>query len=134
MTSRQEVAMVISQCRKKLKKLALEESKFLKIFCGHLPLIKGTVYQVETQCGKSGCRCQRGEKHKAWKITRSFEGKSQTRCIRLGDLHKYKKMARHYRQFRKARERLVKLHKEQIVLVNALEQGRRIEEIWGNQR
>jgi len=118
-----------------LKKLLKEESKLINILVGPAPLVKGTVYRIEVKCGKMGCRCEReGKKHKAWQISRSENGKSQTRCLRLEELHKYKKMARNYRQFRKAREILVKIHKEQMEIINELEMGRRVEDIWEKKR
>jgi len=127
--------MDVSQARQKLKKLINEQARLVDCFISRIPLVKGTVYPIEVKCGKKGCRCEKeGKRHKAWQISRSHEGKSQTRCIGLGDLPKYKKMARYYRRFRKARERFVKLHKEQIELINVLEVGRRIEDIWERQR
>jgi len=127
--------MDLGRTRQKLKKLITEQVQLEKIFIAPFPMVKGTVYQVSVKCGKSNCRCQReGQEHKAWLITRSHEGRSQTRCLALRDLYKYKKMAKSYRQFRKARERLVKISKEQIELINALEIGRRIEDVWEAKR
>jgi hypothetical protein len=133
--SRKEFTMDMSRSRQELKKLMNEQTRLLNIFIASWPLVKGIVYQVEVKCGKVRCRCRNEEqRHKAWKIARSHQGINQTRCVALKDLHKYKKMARCYREFRKARERFVKITKEQIELINALEIGRRIEKVWEKKR
>jgi hypothetical protein len=120
-----------SRARQQLKKLMKEQEKLIDAFLGRAPLVKGTVYRMEVLCGKRGCRCAReGKLHAAWKLSRSHEGKSQTRCLKLGTLDKYKKMAHDYREFRKARKKWVKLYKQQMACIDELEAGRRDEEIW----
>jgi hypothetical protein len=121
--------------KEKLTQLRLEMDKLInahKRLCGILkkrsPLIKGTVYRKKTKCGKKGCRCEKKrEFHTVWCISRSNQGKSQTRSLGNQDVDRYKKLASEYRKFRQARADLVKLQHTVLETVNRIEDGRMIE-------
>ena len=119
----------ITNYRFRLRRLIKEQGKLYDICLAHRSLIKGTVYKMETTCGKAGCRCQtRGELHTAWRITRSHKGKSQARCINNPkDLRTYRKLTGNYREFRQAYARLNKIHQEMKDLIRQLENGKTTE-------
>lgn len=118
--------MDLSKCRLRLRELINEEVRLLNIFIDRRPLIKGTVYLMKTKCGKKGCKCERvGQLHTAWRFSRSQEGKTQAEYLSKKDVLRYKRLTQNYRRFRRARARLVKIHQEQIKLLNFLEEGLR---------
>jgi hypothetical protein len=47
------------------------------------PVLAGSLVQIPKHCGRPGCRCQRGEKHVGWYLTRSVKGKTQTTYVPL---------------------------------------------------
>ena len=51
------------------------------------PLMAGSLVQIAKHCGRPGCRCQKGQKHVGWYLTRSVDGKTQTTYVPL-DLRK----------------------------------------------
>ncbi len=116
--------MILSQCRLKLRQLVNEQGKLLPILLTHKTLIKGGVYQTLSRCGKPNCRCVRqGILHPVWRLYWTAGGKACLRALRPKELYDYQKLTRNYMRFRKARARLVKIHREMIILVNQLERG-----------
>ena len=119
--------MDLSHCRQKLGALLREETVLAQQIMAREPLLKGTVSRVKVKCGKKNCKCIReGKLYIVWRITRSNEGKTQTKSLCQSELmEKYKKLTGNYRQFRTTRTRLVKIQREVIVLINRIERGRR---------
>jgi len=52
-----------SRLRQSLLRLADEIQGLVEPFFSDRPVIKGTVYELKRRCGKSGCKCARGELH-----------------------------------------------------------------------
>ena len=121
------LASTVSPYRLKMRRLLDEEEELANVLMGRKPLLKGTVYQMKTKCGKEGCKCQReGELHTAWRISRSHKGGVYARYLKEErDILKGKQLTENYRRFRRARADLIKVHREQIKLVDLLEKGRR---------
>lgn len=117
----------LSRYRLKMRRLLDEEEKLASVLMARQPLLKGTVYQMKTKCGKENCKCQKeGKLHTAWRITRSHKGSVYARYLKKeDDILKGRQLTENYRRFRQARAKLIKIHREQIKLVNLLEKGRR---------
>lgn len=47
------------------------------------PLLAGSLVRIAKHCGRAGCRCQRGEKHAGWYLTRYHQGRTQTTYVPL---------------------------------------------------
>ena len=45
------------------------------------PILRGTLLVLRNTCGKSNCRCARGEKHESLYAVQSRKGKRHARCI-----------------------------------------------------
>jgi len=122
--------MNISKCRQELSQMFKEQRGLLKVFLSRMPLVKGGIYKTKLKCGKDGCRCIReGELHTVWMFYRSERGKTVIRTIRENDVFRYEKFTLEYRRFRQARARLVKIHKEELKLIDILEKGLRKKKI-----
>lgn len=120
--------MDISRCRQELKRLLATQEKEVDVILGIRGLIKGGIYKTKTKCGKKGCRCEGGkELHEVWKLYRSKDGKTETRSIKEEDVYEYERYTRDYQRYRQARAELVKLQREQIRLIDLIEEGLRKE-------
>ena len=65
----------------KAQRLALRRRKLVQQLCGLGPVLRASLIQRFTQCGKPGCKCMRGEKQPpAYYLTVSY-AKGRTRQI-----------------------------------------------------
>lgn len=124
------VIMDISKYRQKLNQIFNEQMRLSKVFLSRMPLIKGGIYKTKLKCGKEGCRCIReGKLHVVWMFYCSERGKTVIRTISEDDAFRYEKFTLGYRRFRQARASLVKLHKEELKIIDTLERGLRKKEM-----
>lgn len=86
-------------------------------------LVKGSVYDLRTRCGKPSCHCasDEGPLHTATVISWSEHGKSRLRTLPPGELSHFRQLAENYRRFRQARAALVKLHQRVMAHIDRLE-------------
>jgi len=119
--------MDISRDRQRLRGLFYSQMRLMQIFLGTRGLVKGGIYKTRLKCGKKGCRCERGELHEVWMFYRSEEGKTKIRTLSREDVTEYGKYTRSYQRYRQARAELVRLQKEQIGLIDQIEEGLRKE-------
>lgn len=125
--------MNLSKARLRLRNLIDEGARLITIFMGRKPLLRGGVYQAVSKCGKPNCVCVReGKLHSAWRFYWTEGGKTLNRVLSKSEVDYYQKLTRNYRRFRKARARLVKIHKEMIELINILEKGMTKESVKGH--
>jgi len=116
--------MTLSKARLRLRNFINEQVRLMTIFMARKPLLRGGIYQARSKCGKPNCVCVReGKLHVAWRFYWTEDGKTKNRVLSKAELAYYQKLTRNYIRFRKARARLVKVHKEMIKLVNILEKG-----------
>ena len=86
---------------------------------GRDPLLKGTVVRALKSCGHAQCRCQRGKKHGPFLyLSASVEGRTRTWHVPKGQEAYAREGTSRYKEFRTARERLVKIQKELVQLMN----------------
>lgn len=115
-----------SQLRKRLQKSQREIGDLLRVLKQRPPLIRGSVYALRRQCGKSGCRCQEGHLHESWVLSVPEKGRKRLRVVPKGKRMTWAQMSERYRRFRHTRARLVKLFSEIIKLVDELERERTV--------
>lgn len=86
-------------------------------------LVKGSVYDLQTRCGKPSCHCasDEGPLHTSPVISWSEHGKTRLRTLPPGELSHFRQLAENYRRFRHARATLVKLHQRILVHIDRLE-------------
>jgi hypothetical protein len=124
--------MTLSKARLRLRNFVNEQAKLMIIFMARKPLLRGGIYQASSKCGKPNCVCVReGKLHIAWRFYWTEDGKTLNRVLSKSEVDYYQKLTRNYRRFRKARARLVKIHKEMIELINILEKGMTKESVRG---
>jgi hypothetical protein len=116
-----------SQLRQSLAGLANEIRQILEPFFSDKPVIKGSVYELKTKCGKPGCKCAKGQLHPRMVLSASEKGKTKLRAIPRGFLIEVKTKVRCYQELRGARARLVEVHKKILKVMDEMEAMRREE-------
>ncbi|MBI4874910.1 MAG: hypothetical protein HY822_09800 [Acidobacteria bacterium] len=86
-------------------------------------LLKGSVYELQTRCGKPSCHCAApdGALHATTVLSWSHHGRTRLRSIPAGQRARWRRLTENYRRFRQARAALVKLHRQILWAVNRLE-------------
>lgn len=116
-----------SQLRQSLGRLAEEIKQLIDPFFSDKPVIKGSVYELKTKCGKPGCKCAQGQLHGRMVVSASEKGKTKLRVIPGGFLVEVQGKVRRYQELRGARKRLVEVHKKMLKLIDQMEAMRREE-------
>ena len=87
------------------------------------PLIRGTYRLQGGRCGRTGCRCERGELHEKAMLYRRVEGTFRCTYVPLADRGQVDQRTQRYRRVRRARAELVKLAKRSLELADALQEA-----------
>ena len=116
-----------SQLRQSLGRLANEIRQVINPFFSDKPLIKGSVYELKTKCGKPGCKCAKGALHHRMVVSASEKGKTRLRAIPHGFLVGVQTKVRCYQEVRRARVRLIEVHKKMLQVMDEMEAMRREE-------
>lgn len=120
-----------SRLRQSLRRLSDEARKLIEPSFSHKPVIKGSVYELKRKCGKPGCKCAQGELHSRMVLSASEKGKTRLRVIPHGFLVEVQIKVRRYQELRRARSRLVEMHRKMIRVMDEMEVMRR-EQIPGS--
>jgi len=115
----------LSRLRQKLVALREELGRLLEVFLARDSLVKGSVYTLQRKCGKPSCACARGALHGTLVVSWSEAGRTRLQPLPPGRRGDLRASVRQYQRFRRARARLVKLHGEMLVRIDALDAGRR---------
>jgi hypothetical protein len=118
-----------SRIRQHIAQLVQQRESAERVLLGRRDLLKGTVTEVQRMCGKSGCRCTKGDKHICYQLSQSVEGRTRTRNVPRKQLETVRRLTADYRRFRQARAAWVRLNAEIIELINQLESIRTIKSI-----
>jgi len=116
-----------SQLRQSLLTLANEIRQIVEPFLSDKPVIKGSVYELKTKCGKPGCKCAKGQLHHRMVLSASEKGKTKLRAIPRGFLVEVQTKVRRYQELRRVRVRLIEVHKRIVQLMDEMEAMRRDE-------
>ncbi len=114
-----------SQLRQSLRRLANEIRQVGEPFFSDKPVIKGSVYELKTKCGKPGCKCAKGQLHHRMVVSASEKGKTKLRAIPHGFLVEVQTKVRRYQELRRVRVRLIEVHKKMLQVMDEMESMRR---------
>jgi hypothetical protein len=114
-----------SQLRQSLGRLANEIRQIVEPFFSDKPVIKGSVYELKTKCGKPGCKCTKGQLHHRMVVSASEKGKTKLRAIPRGFLVEVQTKVRRYQELRRVRVRLIEVHKKMLQVMDEMEAIRR---------
>ena len=112
-----------SRLRRALTTLVAGYQRQLETLLPLRHLVKGSVYDLHTRCGKPSCHCasDQGPLHTSTVISWSEQGKTRLRTLPAGELAHFRRSAENYRRFRHARAILVKLHQRIVAHIDRLE-------------
>ncbi len=112
-----------SRLRQALQSLLDDYQRQLGTLLPLRQLVKGSVYDLRTRCGKPSCHCAsvQGPLHTSTVISWSEHGKTRLRTLPPGELSHFRQLAENYRRFRHARAALVKLHQRIVAHIDRLE-------------
>lgn len=114
-----------SRLRQSLRRLSDEARKLIEPSFSHKTVIKGSVYELKRKCGKPGCKCAQGELHSRMVLSASEKGRTRLRVIPHGFLVEVQIKVRRYQELRRARSRLVEMHRKMIRVMDEMEVMRR---------
>ena len=114
-----------SRLRQSLQRDSERISSLIVPFFSDKPVIKGSVYELKRKCGKTGCKCNRGELHCTMVISSSEKGKIKLRVIPKGFIVEVKRKANRYRKLRRRRKKLIDTHMRMLQVMDEMEQMRR---------
>lgn len=125
MTARADRA---SRLRLALTSLLTDCQRQLEALLPLRQLVKGTVYQLQTRCGKPSCHCasHQGPLHSSTVLSWSEHGKTRLRALPPGERSRLRQLTENYRRFRQARAALVKLHRRLLAHMDRLEKALRL--------
>jgi hypothetical protein len=91
-------------------------------------LLKGSVYELKTRCGKASCHCASpdGPLHSTTVLTWSESGRTRLRSVGPEDRARLRRLAGDYRRFRQCRAGLVKIHRQVLLAIDRLENALRL--------
>jgi len=112
-----------SRLRQTIQTLLADYQRQLDLLLPLRQLVKGSVYDLQTRCGKPTCHCasDEGPLHTSPVISWSEHGKTRLRTLPPGELSHFRRLAENYRRFRQARAALVKLHQRIVAHIDRLE-------------
>jgi len=112
-----------SRLRQSLKTLLDDYHHQLDTLLPLRKLVKGSIYDLRTRCGKPSCHCasDQGPLHTSTVISWSEHGKTRLRTLPPGELPHFRQLTESYRRFRQARAALGKLHQRIVARIDRLE-------------
>ena len=114
-----------SRLRQRLRALLADYQQRLEDLLPLRQLLKGSVYELKTRCGKPTCHCASpaGPLHAATVLSWSERGKTRLRSLSARDTTHLRQLAENHRRFRQDRAALVKLHRQILLGIDRLERA-----------
>lgn len=118
----------LSRLRQSLSRLRDEANQLLDVFLRREPLTRGSVYELRRKCGKPSCCCAtEGQLHAVTVLSVSEEGRTRLRTIPPDQIATLRALTAQYQRFRRARARLVKVHRQMVTVIDQLAAARQPE-------
>jgi hypothetical protein len=114
-----------SRFRQKLTTLLADYQQRLADLLPLRQLLKGSVYELRTRCGKPSCHCAspEGPLHSSTVLSWSQAGKTRLRSVGAEDAARIRRLTADHRRFRQSRAALVKLHHRILTTIDGLEKS-----------
>lgn len=112
-----------SHLRQNIRALLADYQQRLEDLLPLRQLLKGSVYELKTRCGKPSCHCAsaEGPLHASTVLSWSERGKTRLRTLPAGNTADLRHLAENHRRFRQDRAALVKLHDQILAAIDRLE-------------
>lgn len=113
--------------RKRLRDLQAEHVRLLEVAFERSPLWRGLVHEIRRRCGRSNCRCTRGEPHVSTVLADRSGPGQRNLSLDTETLACFRALTEAYRKVRRHRARIVAVQREILEVFDALERARREE-------
>jgi len=116
-----------SRQRQLLAELLDRQRRLVQDLLALRELVKGSVYPLQTRCGKPSCHCAApdGLRHATPVLSWSQQGQTQLRSLAAQDVERFRRLTENYRHFRQARAALVQLQRQTLTAIDRLEKALR---------
>jgi hypothetical protein len=117
-----------SRLRLALRTLLADSQRQLDELLPLRQFVKGSVYELQTRCGKPSCHCasEEGPLHCSAVLSWSEHGKTRLRTLPPGERARFQRLTEDYRRFRQTRATLVKLQRRMLATIDQLEETLRL--------
>jgi len=114
-----------SRQRRVLLGLLADYARLLRQVLALRELLKGSVYELKTRCGKPSCHCasRQGPPHSTTVLSWSEAGRTRLRAVGPQDRARWRRLAEDYRRLRQCRASLVKIHRQVLLAVDRLQKA-----------
>ena len=114
-----------SRQRRVLLGLLQEYGRLLRQVLALRELLKGSLYELKTRCGKPSCHCasRQGPPHSTTVLSWSEAGRTRLRAVGPKHRARWRRLAEDYRRFRQCRASLVKIRGQVLLAVDRLEKA-----------
>jgi hypothetical protein len=114
-----------SHLRQEIRALLADYQQRLEDLLPLRQLLKGSVYDLKTRCGKPSCHCAspEGPLHSSTVLSWSERGRTHLRTLPPADTTHLRHRAENYRRFRQDRAALVKLHNRTLAAIDRLQRA-----------
>lgn len=116
-----------SRCRQQIRDCLAELQRLAGMAQGRAPLVRGSLYTYRRRCGKSGCRCSRGEMHTGHAFSVRDAGRSRVVSTVGLDRAALTEAVYGYRELRRARAEMVRTFGEMLRQVDLMERLREVD-------
>lgn len=118
--------MSSASLKKKLQRILEERKKLIDKLIDAGPLCVGNVYDVMRRCGNPYCHCAEKPGHKQTLLIYTRKGRRYCKLVRRKDEERIKQAWQNYRSFRKALRELRTLNQEELSILRAEIENRRL--------
>jgi hypothetical protein len=118
------MSAVLSRQRRRLWQLWRTAERLVRRMQQAQAMCPGSLYLLRRHCGKPQCRCQEGELHATWVVTRSESGRVRLYRVPESERAVVRRLTDNYREWQRARATLVKSMSELLRQLDALAEGR----------
>jgi hypothetical protein len=92
-----------SRLRQQLWRAYKSLGRTLRAMTPDQPMTPGSFYLMRRKCGKTSCRCARGQLHPAWVLTRSEAGRHKLYSVPPDQRAQVRQRATAWRRYQRAR-------------------------------
>lgn len=117
----------VSASRQRAARIAKELPRLLEPLLRAEHLLRGTVYELRTRCGKAACACASNEKkrHRRWVLSYTVAGQKRMRVVPLERLTLWRRWAANAREFRMRRAKIAEMTRQLLEDIDDIERGQR---------
>jgi hypothetical protein len=117
----------VSAGRQRAVRIAKELLHVLKPLLRAQTLLRGTVYELRTRCGKPSCACAGNDekRHRRWVLSYTVEGEKRMRVVPLKRLAEWRRWAANAREFRTRRAKIAGMTRQLLEDLDVIERGLR---------